>query len=183
MTPPVQQRLQSCGKAAYLKIHVDPIRRGSGLSCIASPRLPFVRSELGAAALETALGLMLIMTCVLGIIECCMMVYTYSVYADAAREGTRYATLHGLDSVSCSGPSAGCADPTAANVISYVKTYATAYAAQTSSLTVTVSYPDVGGCATPSRVIVTVAYVYKPLFKLPGMSPSFQASSQGRIVY
>jgi len=144
---------------------------------------PFVRDERGAAAIETALGLMLILTCMLGIIECCLMVYTYSVYTDAAREGARYATLHGLDSTSCSGPSAGCADPTAANVISYVKTYASTYTAQTSSLSVTVSYPDAGGCATPSRVIVTVAYVYKPLFKLPGMAPSFQASSQGRIVY
>jgi Flp pilus assembly protein TadG len=139
--------------------------------------------EQGAVAIETALGFMLIMTCVLGIIECCMMVYTYSVCADAARHGVRYATLHGTNSVSCSGPSTGCADTTAANVVSDVTNYASAFSAPAASMTVTVSYPDLGGSTTPSRVVVTIAYVYQPLFRFPGTPTNFQVSSQGRIIY
>ncbi|WP_161571106.1 TadE/TadG family type IV pilus assembly protein [Granulicella sibirica] len=147
------------------------------------PITSFGCEEDGAAALETAIGFMLIFTCILGIIECCMMVYTYSVYADAARHGMRYATLHGFDSATCSGPTAGCGDPTASNVISDVTTYAARYAAPASSITVAVLYPDIGGCIAQSRVLVTVSYVYQPLFRFPGTATSFQISSQGRILY
>lgn len=143
----------------------------------------FRRAEDGAVAIETALSLMVIFTCVLGIIECCMMVYTFSVYADAARQGVRYATFHGADSTVCSGPSTGCGDPTGTNVINAVKTYASGYSAPASSLSVTVSYPDSGGSMTPSRVVVTVSYMYQPLFNFPGTPTAFQVSSQGRIVY
>ena len=141
------------------------------------------QEEHGAVIIETALGFMLIMTCVLGIIECCMMVYTYSVCADAARHGARYASLHGIDSTTCSGPGVGCGDPTAANVVSDVNTYASAYSAPAASMTVTVSYPDAGGNTPPSRVIVTIAYIYRPLFNVPGTPTNFQVSSQGRILY
>ena len=139
--------------------------------------------EHGAAALETAISFMLIFTCILGIIECCMMVYTYSVYADAARHGLRYATLHGFDSATCSGPTTGCGDPTASNVVSDVTTYAARYAAPTTSVIVSVLYPDTGGCIAQSRVQVTISYVYQPLFHVPGTATSFQVSSQGRILY
>ena len=126
---------------------------------------------------------MLVFTCILGIIECCMMGYTYSVYADAARHGMRYATLHGFDSSSCSGPTVGCGDPTASNVVNDVTTYAARYAAPASSVMVTVSYPDTGGCTAPSRVLVTILYTYQPLFRFPGTATNFQISSQGRILY
>jgi Flp pilus assembly protein TadG len=138
------------------------------------------RQESGSAAIETALSYMLVMTCVLGIIECSMMVYTYSVYADAARVGVRYATIHGADSSNCSGP--GCTDSTGANVASAVTTYAALFTTPASGLNVTVNYPD-GSCATPSRVSVTVAYTYVPLFHFPGTQAAFSAMSQGRIIY
>jgi Flp pilus assembly protein TadG len=142
----------------------------------------FHGDEQGSVMVETALSFFLIITCVLGIIECCLMVYTYAVYADAARHGVRYATFHGTDSTSCSGPSAGC-DSTAASVVSDVTTYASGYAAPASGLTVTVTYPDAGGSKASSRVIVNVAYSYHPLFNFPGTPTNFQVKSQGRIVY
>jgi len=162
---------------------IRPARSRNAANFVAFRACSLASEDQGAAILETALSFMLIMTCILGIIECCLMVYTYSVYADAAREGVRYATLHGLDSASCSGPSVGCADSSAANVVSYVKTYASAYSAPAATMAVTVSYPDTGGCAAPSRVIVSISYVYKPLFNYPGTSTSFQTTSQGRIIY
>jgi len=139
--------------------------------------------QSGSAAIETALSYMLMMTCTLGIIECCMMAYTYGVYSDAARHGVRYAAIHGADSSHCSGPSTGCGDPTGANVVSNVTGYASGYVAPISGMTVQVSYPDVGGCTAMSRVIVTITYTYMPLFKVPGTSHVFQVSSQGRILY
>ena len=139
--------------------------------------------ESGQAAIETALAYMMMMTCVLGLIEFCMMTYTYAVYADAARHGVRYATIHGSNSSTCSGPSTGCSDPTAANVVTQVTNYAKVYTAPISGTTVNVSYPDSGGCTPPSRVIVSITYTYAPLFHYPGATHVFNVSSQGRILY
>lgn len=138
--------------------------------------------EQGSTLIETALSYMLMMSFLLGIIECCMMVYTYSVYSDAARQAVRYATFHGVDSSSCSGPSTGCGDPSGTNVVNYATSYAQPFRAFITGMTVLVAYPD-GSSATPSRVSVTIQYNYKPLFNLPGTSHVFQVSSQGRILY
>jgi len=140
------------------------------------------RGEDGSIVIETALGFMITMTMVLVIIECCMMVYTYSVLEDAVREGVRFASIHGIDSSSCSGPSSGCADSTGANVVSDVTVYAGKFVGNLAGMGVTVTYPD--GKSTPtSRVSVQIVYTYQPLFRFPGASHVLQVSSQGRIVY
>ena len=147
------------------------------------PTFAFEVDEQGSVLIETALSFMLMMTCVLGIIECCMMTYTYSVYADAARYGVRYATFHGANSSNCSGPTTGCGDPTGANVVSGVTSYASNYSTPVSGMAVAVSYPDTGGSTTPSRVLVTITYTYLPIFHFPGANHTFQVVSQGRIIY
>lgn len=139
-------------------------------------------SDCGSAAIETALVFMLIMTLMIGIIECCVMMYTFGVVAEAARHGVRYATIHGSMSSNCSGPSTGCADSTGANVVSDVTTFANQFVSNVSGLTVQVTYPDAGGSTAPSRVTVGVTYTYVPMF-ISGMSHSFNVSSQGRILY
>jgi Flp pilus assembly protein TadG len=141
-----------------------------------------LRGEQGSVMIETALSYMAVMTCILGIVECCMMTYTYSVYGDAARMGVRYAIFHGTDSSNCSGPSTGCTDSTGANVTTYVENYAANYKTFITGMTVTPTYPD-NSSAPPSRVAVTINYTYKPLFNFPGTSVTFQVSSQGRILY
>lgn len=140
------------------------------------------RSDSGSVAIETALVFMLIITLMIGIIECCVMMYTFSVVAEAARHGVRYATIHGSMSSSCSGPSTGCADSTGANVVSDVTTFANQFVKNVTGLTVQVSYPDAGGSTAPSRVTVGVTYTYVPMF-ISGMRHSFHVSSQGRILY
>jgi Flp pilus assembly protein TadG len=139
-----------------------------------------LRQESGAAAIETALTYMMLMTCVLGIIECCMMVYGYSVYADAARVGVRYAVFHGSYSSNSSGP--GCTDTTGANVASAVTAYASQFTDPASAPTVSVNYPD-SSCTAPARVQVQITYTYHPLFHFPGTTVGFQTSSAGRIIY
>jgi Flp pilus assembly protein TadG len=139
--------------------------------------------ESGSAAVETALSFIMMMTLVLGIVGFAMMVYTYSVYQDAARYGVRYAVVHGSDNSTCSGPTTGCSDPTGGHVVDAIRTYARPYAAAISGMNIQVSYPDSGGCTPPSRVIVTITYTYTPLFSVLPKGLVFQTSSQGRIVY
>ena len=54
------------------------------------------------------------------IFEFCMTIYTYSVLNNAAREGVRYAIVHGSDNASCSGPRPAVATATGSNVTSVV---------------------------------------------------------------
>lgn len=117
------------------------------------------------------------------IFEFCMLVYTYSVLGDAAREGVRYAIVHGTDSTTCSGPSTGCGDTAGSNVTSVVNGYAAVSFHDTSGMTVTPSWPD--GTSTPSsRVVVTISYPYVPYLYLPGFNaPTMHITAEGRIVY
>jgi Flp pilus assembly protein TadG len=136
-------------------------------------------SEEGSLAVETALSLLLIIPMVFWLFEMCMLTYTYSVLGDAARQGVRYAIVHGSDSSSCSGPSSGCADAPGANVVSIVKNSA-AYSFH--DLTVQATYPDLAS-SPGSRVTVIINYTYVPYIKLPGIADSVQLSAQGRIIY
>ena len=138
--------------------------------------------QQGSVAIETALGITVLVTLMLGVIEFSMMTYTYAVYAEAARKAVRYAVVHGSDSSVCSGPSTGCGDSTAANVVSAVTGSVSNLSAQATSLNVNVSYPD-SSCAPPSRVVVTVSYTYKPISGLSGLNRTFTTTSAGRIQY
>lgn len=139
-------------------------------------------SEEGSLVVETALSLLLVIPIVLWLFEMCMLTYTYSVLGDAARQGVRYAIVHGTDSGNCSGPSSGCADASSANVISVVQSAAAYSFHNLSEMTVQVTYPDLSS-APPSRVNVTINYTYVPYIKLPGIADSIQLSAQGRILY
>lgn len=150
--------------------------------CFRRPMQSF-SSEAGSVAIETALSFMLVMTMILGIIEFSVMMYTYSVLADAARHGVRYASVHGANSPNCSGPSNGCADSSATNVVNDVTTFANNFAGNVSGMTVQVTYPDAGGSTAPSRVTVGITYTYQPLFHVVGTDLVFHVSSQGRILY
>ena len=141
-----------------------------------------VRAEEGSLLVETALSLLIVIPMVFWMFEMCMLTYTYSVLGDAARQGVRYAIVHGTDSGNCSGPSSGCADSSAANVKSVVTTAAGFSFHDLSKMTVQVTYPDLAS-NPPSRVNVTINYTYVPYIKLPGIANSVQLSAQGRIIY
>jgi Flp pilus assembly protein TadG len=139
-------------------------------------------SEEGSLVVETALSLLVVIPMVFWMFEMCMLTYTYSVLGDAARQGVRYAIVHGTDSGNCSGPSIGCADSSAANVKSVVKAAAAFSFHDMSQMTVQVTYPDLAS-SPPSRVNVTIDYTYVPYIKLPGIADSIQLSAEGRIIY
>ena len=147
-------------------------------------------SEKGQALVEFALTVVFLMIFILGIIELLMLIYTYNVLADSAKEGVRYAIVHGTGNTTCSGPGSTtsvppvtCPDASALNVKSAVTAYAVASLHNTAAMTVTPTYPD-GSCAAPNRVQVTVSYRYQPFFGLfPSGWVTVNAAAEGRITY
>ena len=64
------------------------------------------RNDRGQALVELALVLPLILLVSVGLIDATRAVWQYNELALAAREGTRYAIVHGAGSVAPTGPSA-----------------------------------------------------------------------------
>ena len=136
----------------------------------------------GTALVETSLALLLAFPVMISAFELCMFTYTQAILGDAARVGVRYAIVHGSDSSACSGPSGGCSDKTAANVVQTVQHYAANSLSSLGSVSVSPSYIDASS-APSSRIIVTVTYNYAPLFQFSAFSMAMSASAEGRIVY
>ncbi|MGC9292747.1 MAG: TadE/TadG family type IV pilus assembly protein [Acidobacteriaceae bacterium] len=137
--------------------------------------------EQGSALVETALTMSLALMLALSVLEFCMMTYTYATLGEAAREGVRYATMHGTGNSTCSGPSQGCGDANGANVIAVVQQYAAYSLHNVSGMNVQVTYPD--GASTPgSRVQVQISYPYVPYVKVPGTVLTMDLSDSGRIL-
>jgi Flp pilus assembly protein TadG len=155
-----------------------------------------LRSERGQATVEFALVIILLMVLVLSIIEIILLMHTYNVLADSAKEGVRYAIVHGANNSQASGPTCPCKDvdgppappgtiPGYGSGYGVVKTFAQYSLHSTSTMTVTVTYP--GGDATPAnktpnRVQVVVSYPYQPLFGLGWPTVTVNAAAEGRIM-
>lgn len=139
--------------------------------------------ERGSMLIEFALSVWTLFLLTFLIFEFCMTVYTYSVLGNAAREGVRYAIVHGSDSAACSGPGLGCSDATGSNVSAVVRSYATLSFHDISGMTVTPSWPD-GSSKPSSRIIVSITYPYVSYLTLPGFqAPNMQVTAEGRIVF
>lgn len=136
------------------------------------------RKEQGQANVEFALSIMAVLLVVFFSWELLMAMYTMSVLADAAKEGVRYAIVHGSDNGNCSGP--GCTDASATNVKNVVTGFAQTSLHDVSAISVTVTYPD-NSSTPPSRVVVVVAYTFVPYINV-GFSPTLTTQAQGRIV-
>jgi len=143
-------------------------------------------ADTGQAAVEFVLTSLFILFLLFAALDLIMMVYTYTVMADAAKEGVRYAVAHGCDigASNCSGPGCNpaCGDTTGANVVAQVNNYAKLCFHNTSGITVNVTYPD-SAATTPSRVRVVVNYPYKSFFNLGWKPPTINAAAEGRIVF
>ena len=155
------------------------VRAGGSLR---SPSVSFVRDDAGTMIVEFALSALIGLTLMLGIIEVSSLLYTYNVIGNAARDGLRYAVIHGTDSGLCSGPSSGCADSTGANIVTVVQNTAQYSFHDVSRLSVTPSWPD-SSSAPGSRVKVQVTYTYVPYVHIAGLSPQISTVSEGRIVF
>ena len=111
--------------------------------------------------------IVLIFTVVFWVFELGWLMYTYSVMANAANEGVRYAIVH----------SGG--DPSGA--AARVKTFAATSLHDISAISVVVSPPD-GDYVPPHRVSVTVTYTYVPWLSGFISTPTMTTYSEGRMI-
>lgn len=151
-------------------------------------------AERGQAMLEFMLTVVFLTLLIVGIVEMFGFIYTYNVMANAAKEGVRYAIVHGSNSSNASGPTPSVAASTppctasnnnnssAANVVSQTQNFAGFSMHDTSAINVYVCYLD-GNNNLNSLVQVSVSYEFRPLFGLGWPSATINANSAGRIVF
>jgi Flp pilus assembly protein TadG len=155
--------------------------------------------EKGQAAVEFALTILFLMLLIVGFLELIMMMYTYTVLANSAKEGVRYAAVHGSLNGTPAGPTCPCPDidgppapigTAAGNGSGYgvVRSYAQAsmhYISGT-AMTVTTTYPDTTNPPAnqpPNRIRVVVSYPYKPFFGLGWPTVTVRAAAEARITF
>ena len=109
--------------------------------------------ERGQAIVEFALILPVFLLLVFGFIDSARAVFQYITLADAAREGTRYAIVHGGASTSPSGPTANDAA---------LQTQVLRYTIGVPNVTVASTWPD-GTNTRGSTVSVVVTAPFVPL--------------------
>jgi len=150
------------------------------------PRMK-MRRQAGQTTVEFARTIVFTMVVIFGAIEMTLMIYTYNILADAAKEGVRYAIVHGtgMGASNCSGPGGAgvtCTDSTGTNIQSAVNNYTRLSFHDNTVMVVTPSFPDSSSVA-PSRVRVTVSYVYQPFLNLGWATMTVNAAAEGRIVF
>jgi Flp pilus assembly protein TadG len=138
-------------------------------------RLRVLRGQRGQALVEFAVVGIMFFVMVFGMIDLVRAVSNYNTLAQATREGTRYAIVHGSDSVDPSGPGDDLA------VQDAVKKFGSGLNA--SQLTIQATWPD-GGNAPGSHVKVSSQYSYEPMFGFFGsLSIPLTSSSTMKITY
>lgn len=133
----------------------------------------------GQAAVEFAFVVVLLMVLVVSILELTMFIYTYATLSDAAKEGVRYAIVHGSSGTGAVQPDCGSAIMT--GVPATVLTFASLSLHKLSSNNVAVDCPN--GNTPGSSVQVSVSYPYQPLFGLHWATVTVSATSAGRITF
>lgn len=151
--------------------------------------------QKGQALVEFTFVLILWVIMIVGILEMILFMHTYNVLADSAKEGVRYAIVHGTNNskpcgpgntLDVTGPPAPSGTfPGYGSNYGVVKTFAQLSLHDTTNMTVTMNYP--GGDATPvnktpNRVQVTVSYPYQPFFGLGWPTVTVNAAAEGRIM-
>jgi len=141
----------------------------------------------GQAAVEFALTIVFVIFVVFWAIELIMMIYTYVVLAEAAKEGVRYAIVHGSNNSIRSGPTCPCPAIDGPPGTGVVKTTAKWSLHDTSGMTVTVTYLDNAGNPAPNvdpptLVRIVVSYPYRAFFSFGWTNLTVRAAASGRIV-
>jgi hypothetical protein len=129
---------------------------------------------------------------VLGFLELVMLIFSYNVLADSAKEGVRFAIVHGTASTSCNGPgdpndkTVTC-DNTDAGVTTAVRNYANHSGQSIPAGQITVTYSDPNGgksCSKPGCAVeVQVAHQYRPFFGLGWPNVTMHATSEGVVTF
>jgi Flp pilus assembly protein TadG len=147
--------------------------------------------QRGQSLVEFALLLPIMLLIITGLFDVARAVWEENTLAYAAREGTRFAIVHGSAGQGPlpDGTVSGAADPTDVNdpVISYVKTVVRNAALGVPNVTVTVTYPDFYAGVSPAvrcadrncRVIVDASAPFVPLPSQYMLGGAFQITLKG----
>ncbi len=114
-----------------------------------------LRRESGQALVEAALTLPLLCAFLFMLIELCLAYYSYCMISESARQGTRYAMVHGA---ACKTASNASCTATAAAINSYVTSVGWPNLGGGTE-TANTTFPD-GDQNPGSRVQVTVSYAF-----------------------
>lgn len=160
-----------------------------------------LRRQHGQATIEFALTFLMVFLLFLGMMEMILLVHTYNVLADSAKEGLRYAIVHGSGNSQKSGPACPCPDidgpaaPSAAvpgygSGYGVVRTFAqlSLHDVSAKKMTVTADYNPNGdnganACDDPGCLVrVTISYPYAAFFGFGWPTITVNAAAEGRIV-
>ncbi|MGH9502108.1 MAG: TadE/TadG family type IV pilus assembly protein [Terriglobales bacterium] len=152
-----------------------------------------LKNEKGQAIVEFSLVAVFLVLLVIAFIELIFLVYTYIMLADSAKEGVRYAIVHGNENATPSGPigPGAVAAPNApcttdSGNVTAVKTAVTNYSGSSGHAIATgnikVCYSD-GDNLPTHRVTVAVTYPYQAFFGLGWPTVNVHAEAEGRIVF
>jgi Flp pilus assembly protein TadG len=126
-----------------------------------------LQRQRGQSLLETAMMIVVIFTVVFWVFELGWLMFTYTVMADAANEGVRYAVVH----------SGGDASGAQARVATFAQTSLH----DVHAISTSVTFPD-GNATPPNRVRVTVSYTYVPWLKQFINTPTMNTYAEGRMI-
>jgi len=160
-------------------------------------RLMCVPRDAGQAMVEFMLVATFIMILFTSIVQMIMYMYAYTTYADSAKEGIRYAIVHGTgrNSANCSGPgnpsvtpALTCTDSTGNYVKDAVVNFGVLSFQNFARVDVAVDYNPNGangagaGCSAAGCLVrVTVAHTYTPLF-FKWANFTLRAAADGRVM-
>ncbi|MGC2163716.1 MAG: TadE/TadG family type IV pilus assembly protein [Silvibacterium sp.] len=146
------------------------------------------RAERGSALGEATVSLVIVLVLIFGVMELCLLLYTYHIVTDAAREGTRYAIVRGSTwGTNCSTYGSSACTATSADITSYVQNLA----GVPTSVTVTPECANaIGGTFTTTLSncnaqgnVVQVNVTYNFPFSVPFVpSTVFSATSTSEMV-
>ena len=133
----------------------------------------------GQAMVEFAIVAPIFFLMLFAIIDFGRYVYYVQVLNNAAREGARYAIVHGSNSFPSSGPPpAGMtsSDPSGANVVAVVRNYATGVIGDSTVLQIQPSWLQSTGApggtnAREQQVLVTVTYQFHSVIPVVPIPP------------
>jgi Flp pilus assembly protein TadG len=135
------------------------------------------RREDGQSLVELALALPILMAFIFGLMQVCLLFYTWEMISECAREGSRYAIVHGPTCETAGGVSC---EATASQVSSYVSGIGYPNLGN-GTMSVSTSFPN--GELLNQPAIVTVTYTFP--YRIPGYTTknlSMQSSSEMYIV-
>jgi Flp pilus assembly protein TadG len=132
--------------------------------------------EEGSSLVEFAISIPVLLTFFFGLIQVCIGTYTRAAISECAREGTRYAMVHGS---TCETATNASCTLTASAINSYVSgaPWPNIGGGQ---MTVNTTYPD-GNESPGSRVQVTVTYAFP--FRIPYIPASTLTLTSTSVMY